>query len=139
MPEFISQAQIRSDLDEFTRGYVECALWLMTDEEGNSCDDFDGEISDYAYEDILRDCQDFQSANAALLQSYVEMGRVFECFPFAAPLSHAGHDFFLSRNGHGTGFWDRGMGSVGDALHKAAEVYGDQGLYIDVGNEAYVM
>ena len=22
-------------------------------------------------------------------------------------LSHAGHDFYLTRNGHGTGFWDR--------------------------------
>ncbi|GAB3175998.1 hypothetical protein GCM10027059_50190 [Myceligenerans halotolerans] len=30
-----------------------------------------------------------------------------------------GHDLWLTRNGHGTGFWDRGLGSAGDALSDA--------------------
>lgn len=29
-----------------------------------------------------------------------------------------GHDFWLTRNGHGAGFWDRGQGALGDKLTK---------------------
>lgn len=36
-----------------------------------------------------------------------------------------GHDFFLTRNGHGAGFWDRGLGELGDRLTSAAKVYGE--------------
>lgn len=38
--------------------------------------------------------------------------------------ARAGHDFYLSRAGHGTGFWDRGLGDLGDRLHAAAQGYG---------------
>lgn len=31
----------------------------------------------------------------------------------------AGHDYWLTRNGHGAGFWDRGLGPVGDRLADA--------------------
>lgn len=39
--------------------------------------------------------------------------------------SQHGHDFALTRNGHGAGFWDRGYGPVGDRLTDAAESYGE--------------
>lgn len=32
-----------------------------------------------------------------------------------------GHDLALTRNGHGTGFWDRGLGEAGDVLTDWAE------------------
>lgn len=35
--------------------------------------------------------------------------------------STAGHDFYLTREGHGAGFWDRGLGMVGTALTKVAK------------------
>jgi hypothetical protein len=34
-----------------------------------------------------------------------------------------GHDFILTANGHGTGFWDRGLGSRGDRLTEATRGY----------------
>ncbi len=37
----------------------------------------------------------------------------------------AGHDFWLTRSGHGTGFWDRGLGELGGRLTAAAKVYGE--------------
>lgn len=37
----------------------------------------------------------------------------------------AGHDFALTRNGHGAGFWDRGLGEVGDKLTDLARSYGE--------------
>jgi hypothetical protein len=41
-----------------------------------------------------------------------------------------GHDFWLTRNGHGAGFWDRGMGERGDRLTAACKPYGGVDLYV---------
>lgn len=38
------------------------------------------------------------------------------------------HDFFLTRNGHGSGFWD-GDYQNGDELSKIAESYGEDNGY----------
>lgn len=43
------------------------------------------------------------------------------------------HDFSLTRNHHGVGFWDRGLGETGEALTEAAHGYGD--LYLYVGDD----
>lgn len=49
----------------------------------------------------------------------------------------AGHDFWLTRNGHGVGFWDRGLGTVGDALSEAATAYGTFDLYVGDDGDIY--
>ncbi len=39
--------------------------------------------------------------------------------------SYAGHDFWLTRSGHGAGFWDRGLtGGLGERLTEASKAYG---------------
>lgn len=43
----------------------------------------------------------------------------------------AGHDFALSRNGHGAGFFDRGLGDKGTRLQDAARVYGESSAWFD--------
>lgn len=45
-----------------------------------------------------------------------------------------GHDLWLTRNGHGAGFWDRKLGSfggydIGDCLSEACKMLGDCCLY----------
>lgn len=47
-----------------------------------------------------------------------------------------GHDFWLTRNGHGVGFWDRGLGELGDRLTAACEPYGEFTLYM--GDDGFV-
>lgn len=47
-----------------------------------------------------------------------------------------GHLFVLSKNGHGTGFWDCGLGDKGDELHKWAKTFGESMAY--VGNDGKV-
>lgn len=42
----------------------------------------------------------------------------------------AGIDFWLTRNGHGAGFWDRDLGEIGDKLTAAAETYRELGVYL---------
>ena len=41
-----------------------------------------------------------------------------------------GHDFILTRNHHGAGFWDRGLGERGERLTSAAHAYGGIRAYI---------
>jgi len=46
-----------------------------------------------------------------------------------------GHDFWLTRNGHGAGFWDRGAGDVGDRLTVAAHAWGECHPYVTVAGK----
>lgn len=109
-------------LDAFTLGYVRCALWLCDENPGS------GEWSEHGYftmENIAQktlakmaaDCERFQEENAGELEEaraycHYEDGR-------------AGQDFWLSRNGHGAGFFDRGNEAVWDRLQEAARAYGE--------------
>jgi hypothetical protein len=49
-----------------------------------------------------------------------------------------GHDFVLTRNGHGAGFWDRGLGDVGDRLTEACKPYGTADPYVGDDGQLYV-
>ncbi len=113
------------NLDTFTCAYLECALWSSTDDDGEPFDT-NYDITDIAEESInaaIETCREFQSAHAALLEQ-----------TDASPSQH-GHDFWLTRNGHGAGFWDRGYGEVGDKLTDAAHAYGSSDVYLgDDGN-----
>lgn len=113
--------------DEFSRAYITAALWSSTDEEGEPLD------NNYVPEDIapdtmvkmLSDCTDFQAANSKLLAR-------------AGDASQNGHDFWLSRNGHGAGFFDRGYPDViGDNLHERARKMGEVNLYVGDDGKIY--
>lgn len=51
--------------------------------------------------------------------------------------AQAGHDLWLTRNGHGAGFWDRGLDTVvndkelGDWLTIGAEALGSRSVYLN--------
>jgi hypothetical protein len=44
----------------------------------------------------------------------------------------------LTRNGHGSGFWDRGLGKVGEQLTAACGPYGSSDLYVGDDGKVYV-
>ena len=114
-------------MDRFTAGYLECALWSSTDDTGEPLDDNYGveDLAPEALAQAIEDCREFQEVNAELLATYTR------------PSDHAGHDYWLSRNGHGAGFWDRGEGETGDALHKAAKLNGSRDLYAGDDGQLY--
>lgn len=123
MPQFILDHgsadgfKAYNSLDEFTQGYITAMFW--TDEaelEGGSV----AELAPEALQSLVDDCQAFQTCNAVDLEAYQEAGR---------DLEHAGHDFWLTRNGHGTGFWDRGMDELGVRLSLAARPFGEVYAY----------
>lgn len=110
-------------LDPFTQGYVEA---LFFTEEERLCEESDGarhmpevaintatmeshfvggdsfgfsDLAPCALASIIADCEAFQARAEALLNlAYDQPGYSEE---------HAGHDFWMTRNGHGVGFWDR--------------------------------
>ena len=46
--------------------------------------------------------------------------------------SHIGHDFWLTSQGHGAGFWDRGLDEIGDTLTDSVSGHSDiVGLYLN--------
>jgi hypothetical protein len=120
----------------FILGYLTAALWSSTDTLPESRDEHgDGEtvsLDSYDWaegeaEKLHADCKDFIKSNAADLLAYKEQKShapeydSFEC---------AGHDFWLTRHGHGVGFWDRGLGELGERLSKASKTYSEVDLYL---------
>ena len=120
MPEFIATLTPSiTDLDQFTRDYLEAAEWLLPepqdDEEAREATGFSPEFIKQAIED----CADFQEANADALVEYQDLTGYT-----------GGVDFWLTRNGHGAGFWDRGTEPVFTALTDSAHVYGGIDHYV---------
>lgn len=106
--------------------YLICALWSSIDDDGEPLDAVYS-IDDIAPETLTqmeKEVSDFIDDNEALL---TESGQSDE---------QIGHDFWLTRNGHGAGFWDRGLGAVGDGLSKASKSYG--GVYLYVGDDGLI-
>lgn len=91
-------------MDEFTTAYITAALWSTNDEHGEplennfSADD----LAPETLAKIIADCAKFQADNAEHLaeENCLKFG------PDFGPMGRAGHDFWLTRNGHGAGFWD---------------------------------
>lgn len=86
--------------DDFFAAYVECALWSSTGDDGEPLDrEFSVEdISAECMEKMRFDCRDFWSQAGGLLCDENCKTDKWE--------ERAGHDFWLTRNGHGAGFWD---------------------------------
>jgi hypothetical protein len=72
---------------------------------------------------MIADCAKFQAENSATWDGqHVGSGDETE---------RAGHDFWLTRNGHGCGFWDGDWSDeVEQVLTDAAHAYGETDLYI---------
>ena len=120
-----SHAQSRwNTLDAFTQGYIEAAMWTLTDDKGHNLDYLGlHDIAEETIEQAITDCASFQAANRTLLDRATdESGRGDE--------SH-GHDLWLTRNGHGAGFWDRGYSdAIADPLTDAALACGEMIWYL---------
>jgi hypothetical protein len=131
--EVIRSAQAQGDnapskrnLDEMFNAYVETALWSSTAEDDTPLDRLDAEVADSALASMRKDVESFARDNAELIEradvhtvNYGRWGR-------------AGHDFWLTRNGHGAGFWDGDWQpkSLGKTLTDAAHAYGETYLYV---------
>lgn len=113
-----------TDIDEMVTAYVETSLWAglaeYPESEHENPEPLDkfftrSDIAESDMNQVRADCRDFAESNAADLTD--------------TDAGQAGHDFYLTRNGHGVGFWDRGLGALGDRLTRACKPYGESALY----------
>jgi hypothetical protein len=110
-------------LDSFTEAYIECALWSTPDldQEGNSAGNLDdkygeSDIAPATLASMREDCADFLQANR------VDIGDRY---------AQAGHDFWLTRNRHGAGFWDGDWNTeASERLTEASHAYGPVDLTV---------
>ena len=117
--------------DEAFAAYVECALWASYDDEGNPYDELGYTADDFAPEALAQmraELVDFLSHHH---------GANAEAVAAVEPRM-LGHDFWLTRNRHGAGFWDRGLGPVGDALTEWAHSFGESDVYVGDDGRLYV-
>jgi len=108
-------------VDMFTEAYLEAAFWTEEQEIGSEPTFFD--IDPHALTKVLKDCADFQEQNAQLLENLDD--------------SQCGHDFLLTRNGHGVGFQDRGYPKVvANALSASCDTFGE--VWVELGDDGKV-
>lgn len=123
--------------DGFTRGYIECAMWSTQDED-EECpiDQSYGwwDIDLMSLLDVRDDCERFQKKYVTELTGYC-IAREGESI--GDLMDYAGHDYWLSRNGHGAGFFDRGNDKVFSVLQEAARQEGSSDLVIGGSGKLY--
>jgi len=114
------------DLDQAFTAYQECAEWSSPnwddqDEYGNPSplDEVGADWTPLLIESSRCELSEFWDAAQSVRGS-----------EWWTPEQFA-HDFWLTRNGHGAGFWDRGQGATGEALTAMAKVYGEVNLYVN--------
>ena len=126
------------ELDEFTSAYIKAALWSTND----WADESGGEPLDQNYgpehlsletlERFKADCAKFQTFYGHLLTKANRRRR-----DDISPEALGGHDFWLTRAGHGAGFWDGDWEKkVGEILTTAAKSFGE--LELEVGDNGRI-
>lgn len=85
-----------ASLEEMVDAYLIAALWAETDADGNPLEKtFDvSDFSSKARGQAEAECAEFLLKAGDAIQDLNNDSQV-------------GHDFWLTRNGHGVGFWDR--------------------------------
>lgn len=116
--------QLKTVLD----AYVECALWSSTDDLGAPLDDA------YSAEDLAPEALDSMRKDVTDFLSQVDRMALEDIMT----AEQFGHDFWLTRNDHGAGFWDRGYGAIGDTLSQMSKVYGTSDIIIGDDGTLYV-
>ena len=116
----------------FIRQYIETMLWSTNDEstESGGCPLEDNygvaDIAPEAMAKIIDDCSRFCSAIESMgIDLDAELLKDDDADEMA------GHDFWLTRCGHGAGFWDGDWSDEADGkLTKLAESFGEQWPYV---------
>ncbi len=101
-----------TNLGKFTAACIEAMYFTDTGEENQPASD--AELADDTRLDLEADCRSFW--------------RRYGCYIEATDMSpeQAGDDFWLTRNGHGAGFWDGDWDHTpyAEMLTKGSEAYG---------------
>lgn len=106
------------NINKIVEQYLETADWA----DGQDLQAVEGFVySTIAKELAYRDCLQFLEKAGSLLTDEWDDSQI-------------GHDFWLTRNHHGTGFWDRNLPN-GEELTVIANSFKSMSLYVDCNKE----
>jgi hypothetical protein len=116
-----------SDLSDFAQGYVEALFFCTQGDDDGMAEATFADLSLSALCRITVDCN-----------AFAERWGDLDAIAHDYDRRQAGHDFWFSRCGHGVGFWDRGLGEVGDRLHNLAQDFGNLDPYMGDDGKVYL-
>lgn len=135
----LQHSTARRNFEEMVDGYAEAALFSSNDESdesgGNPLDEnySRADIADETFKKMKRDCAKFMKQNKRDLDAFVSDPDL-EHKSDSHVWSLVGYCFWMNRNGHGVGFWDRGVEeALGERLSKASQKFGEVNLYVHEG------
>lgn len=117
-------------LKSFTDAYITAALWSSCDDDGAPLDRDHGpeDLSPETKAQMEQDCERFYTRWSEFWD-----GEMVYAKPWSED-EQAGHDFWLTRQGHGAGFWDGDWHKpVGDALTTACKNFPEVYLWVQDG------
>lgn len=118
--------QVFQRLDAFTQAYIEAAIFTEAESLGDESTLAFQQIHHETLARMVIDCAQFQRRTSDLL---IDENRTKPSTETCA-LGHAGHDFLLTRNGHGAGFWDGDwLEPAATTLTAAAKRFSEMSLY----------
>ena len=82
------------------------------------------DFSGISFDRLRREAELFESVCREILNKYRKS------VPDTYTMEKAGHDFWMTRNRHGVGYWDRGLGECGTLLTQKAHEYEEVNLYV---------
>ncbi len=109
-----------SDVTELVDQMIDTLLWSECDEGGDPLE------HTYSEHDVLPESRYYLTEVAeSLLDPENDLaGDIAQYMEHVGPEQFA-HDFVLTANRHGAGFWDRGLGKLGERLTEMAHGYGN--------------
>lgn len=122
------------DLDVFCHAYIEAALWSSAygDDGESNLDDGKHELAEVTKHIMRENCRLFLTLHGTHIR--YEACKAPGAGGFEAK---AGHDFWLTRCGHGAGFWDGDWTEPNaSALTVACKHFGNVDLYI--GDDGFI-
>lgn len=124
-----------AELEECHKAYLECALWSSIVRCADA-ETGDTELNGDA--PGLELSADFEEAFYDDLDDFLSTARVAYLIGRGESIwkpGQVGHDFWLTRNGHGAGFWDRStygfFDRIGRELTQLCKPYGEVDIYLD--------
>lgn len=113
-------------LDKYTRQYLETAIWSSTDDSGEPLD------QSYSMDNLSTESIELAKKHvAAFLEKSGALLDAYDC-------ETAMHDFWLTRNRHGAGFWNGLYDKVdGERLTEISHFFGEISLYVGDDGQLY--
>lgn len=110
---------------DVVNAHLAAMLWTNTKPDDNGYFEDDYGPQDATQELAQKLAEELETVPHALLQEYLHSNSA----------EQFGHDMSLTRDGHGAGFWDRGLGELGDKLTEWANSLGELHVFDDFTNQ----